>query len=289
MDLGFEVVDCRPEPYAVAPTLMAKIRVTESSGEHIHAIATKCQIRVEPHRRRYSEGEEERLSELFGEPKRWGDTLKGFLWTHVSFMVPSFRDRVEIEVPIQCTYDFEVAASKYFQALDSEGDGVIPLIFLFNGTVFSKGAAGSPTGFAVGHVPWDREAPYRLPVSAWRAVMDLYFPNTAWVRLPRDTFNALYLFKARHGLPTWEEAVGLLLEKAGDGDLVARSDPAERNVWPKPPAAASAANGAGRAGEAPRVGEPGEGAASSGVAEAGGGSTGVAVPGAQGSPEEDAP
>ena len=273
MDLGFEIVECRAEPYAAAPTLMATIRVTESSGEHIHAIATKCQIRIEPHRRRYSEGEEERLVELFGEPKRWGDTLKGFLWTHVSFMVPSFRDRVEVEVPIHCTYDFEVAASKYFQALDSEGDGVIPLIFLFNGTVFSKGGAGgagSPMGFAVGHVPWDREAPYRLPVSVWRAVMDLYFPNTVWMRLRHEAFNELYLFKARHGLPTWEETVALLLEKAGEGDLVPRNDPAERNVWPKPPSPAGGSNGGGTAGEAVRVNEPGEGVAP-GVAGAEGG------------------
>lgn len=246
MDLGFEIVECRAEPHAVAPTLMAKVRVSESSGEHIHAIAVKCQIRVEPHRRRYSEGEEERLFELFGEPKRWGDTLKGFLWSHVSFMVPSFRDRVEIEVPIQCTYDFEVAASKYFQALES---GEIPLIFLFSGTVFSKGAAGSPMGFVVGHVPWDKEAPYRLPVSAWRETMDLYFPNTAWLRLRHEAFNALYLFKARHGLPTWEEAVALLLEKAGEDDLVPRDEPAERSVWPKPPPAAGGTSG-GKAGEA---------------------------------------
>jgi uncharacterized protein DUF6084 len=243
MDLGFEILECRADPHAFAPTLVAKLRITESSGEHIHAIAMKCQIRVEPHRRRYSEGEEERLFELFGEPKRWGDTLKTFLWTHVSFMVPSFRDRIDVEVPIPCTYDFEVAASKYFQALEAEGDGVIPLVFLFNGTVFSKAGAGSPMGFSVGHIPWDKEASWRLPVSAWREVMDLYFPNTAWLRLRHETFDALSLFKARHGLPTWEETVALLLEKAGAGDLVPRDDVSQRRVWPKPPPASSGANG----------------------------------------------
>jgi hypothetical protein len=247
MNLGFEVVECRPEPYAVAPTLTAKIRVTESSGEQIHAIATKCQIRVEPHRRRYSEGEEERLVDLFGEPARWGDTLKGFLWTHVPFMVPSFRDRVETEVPIPCTYDFEVASSKYFHALE---DGDIPLIFLFNGTVFSKGDAGSPTGFAVGHVPWDKEAQFRLPVATWRRLMDLYFPNSAWLRLGREAFDALCRFKSRNGLPTWEETVSVLLDKAGEADLVPLTDPADRLVWPKPAAAAPAA-GTGNEGEEP--------------------------------------
>src|SRR5437867_1821930 len=203
----------------------------------------KCQIRVEPHRRRYSKGEEERLFDLFGEPKRWGDTLKTFLWTHVSFMVPSFRDRIDVEVPIQCTYDFEVAAAKYFQALEAESNGEIPLVFLFNGTVFSKAGAGSPMGFSVGHVPWDKEASYRLPVSAWRAVMDLYFPNTAWLRLRHETFDALSLFKARYGLPTWEETVALLLEKAGEADLVPTNDPSERLIWPKPPPAGDGTNG----------------------------------------------
>src|SRR5206468_1093060 len=125
------IVECRAEPHAAVPTLMAKVRITESSGELVHAIAVKCQIRIEPHRRRYTEGEEERLFELFGEPKRWGDTLKNFLWTHVSFMVPSFRDRIDIDVPIPCSYDFEIAGAKYFQALEVEGGGVVPLVFLF--------------------------------------------------------------------------------------------------------------------------------------------------------------
>jgi hypothetical protein len=235
MDLGFEVVECRAEPHAAAPTLMAKVRITESSGVQIHAIAMKCQIRIEPQRRRYSGAEEERLFELFGEPKRWGDTLKNFLWTHVSFMVPSFRDRIDIDVPIPCSYDFEIAGAKYFQALEAEGDGVIPLVFLFNGTVFSKAGAGSPMGFSVGHVPWDKEASYRLPVSTWRKVMDLYFPNTAWLRVRHEVFNALSLFKARQGLPTWEETISLLLARAGAEDLVPANDPADRLVWPKPP------------------------------------------------------
>jgi hypothetical protein len=245
--LGFEIVECRPEPYAAGPTLMARIRVTEADGEQIHAIAAKCQIRVEPHRRRYSKAEEEALLDLFGEPRRWGDTLKGFLWTHVSFMVPSFRDHVDVEVPIPCTYDFEVAASKYFTALE---EGEIPLIFLFNGTVFSKAAEGSPMGFAVGHVPWDKEAPLRLPVSVWREVMDLHFPGTAWIRLGRESFKALALFKSRHGLPTWEDTVAALLGKAEAEDLVPRNDPADRKVWPKPPPQAAGTNGGSKPNEA---------------------------------------
>jgi hypothetical protein len=233
VNLGFEVVEVRAEPYAAAPTLIAKVAVTETTGEQIHAIAAKCQIRVEPHRRRYSDGEETALYELFAEPARWGDTLKNFLWTHVSFMVPSFRDRIEVEVPINVTYDFEVSATKYFQALEG---GEVPLIFLFNGTIFSKGGPTSPMGFVVSHVPWDKEAPYRMPVATWRECMDYYFPNTAWIRMRQESFQALCLFKARNGLTSWEETVAALLERAGDADLVPRNDPAERLAWPKLPA-----------------------------------------------------
>jgi uncharacterized protein DUF6084 len=232
VNLGFEIVEVRAESYAAAPTLMARISVTESSGEHIHAIAAKCQIRVEPQRRRYSDDEEIGLYELFAEPARWGDTLKNFLWAHVSFMVPSFRDRIEVEVPINVTYDFEVSASKYFQALEG---GDVPLIFLFNGTVFSKGGPDTPMGFVVSHVPWDKEASYRMPVATWRECMDFYFPNTAWIRMRQESFQALCLFKARNGLTSWEDTVATLLERSGADDLVPRNDPADRLLWPKLP------------------------------------------------------
>jgi predicted alpha-1,6-mannanase (GH76 family) len=35
--------------------------------------------------------------------------------------------------------------------------------------------------------------------------MDHYYPNAAWLALQRDTFDKLYQFKVRRGIPTWEE------------------------------------------------------------------------------------
>lgn len=122
----------------------------------MHAIALRCQIRIQPHRRRYSAAEAERLVDLFGETRRWADTLKPLQFTTVSAMVPRFSGSVEVEVPVACTYDLDVAASKYFHGLD---EGEVPLLLLFSGTVFAQG----PAGLAVDQVPWHKEAEYRMP------------------------------------------------------------------------------------------------------------------------------
>ena len=79
-----------------------------------------------------------------------------------------------------CTYDLEVASARYLQALD---DGTIPLLFLFSGTVFL--AQGN--GYAVELVPWSSEASYRMPVSVWQDVVNLHFPDSAWLRCSRET------------------------------------------------------------------------------------------------------
>jgi len=186
-NLGFRVLGARVEPYAAVPTLVFRLRITEADGLPIHAIVLRCQIQIEPGRRPYSPAEEERLLELFGEPHRWGETLRTMVWTHAALVVPGFEEAVEVDVPMACTYDFEVAAAKYFHALE---DGEIPLLLLFSGTVFAK----REIGFSVEQVPWDKEAAYRLPVRLWREVMDRYFPGSAWLGLRRVSFGALYRF-----------------------------------------------------------------------------------------------
>ena len=47
-ELAFTIIDARVEPYAVVPTLMFRLQITEGAGEQIHAIALRCQIQVEP-------------------------------------------------------------------------------------------------------------------------------------------------------------------------------------------------------------------------------------------------
>jgi hypothetical protein len=123
-------------------------------------------------------------------------------------MIPAFDGSTEIDLPLVCSYDFEVAAAKYFHALD---DGEIPLLLLFSGSVFAHGEGG----LSVDQVPWHREASFRLPVRVWRDVVDAYWPDSAWIRVRRDTFDALHRFKGREALTTWEETIEALLQRAG--------------------------------------------------------------------------
>jgi len=200
----FSVVDVFAEPYAAAPQLTARLRIKETSGETIHAIALRCQVRIEPQRRRYEESDETGLRALFGDRDRWVDTLKPFLWMQCNAMVQGFTDITEVDLVLPCTYDFEVTGSRYLHAV---GEGAIPIVFLFSGTVFTKGV----NGFGVVQVPWDCEATYQLPVQVWQQMIASYYPNTGWIRLDHDVLTALAEFKAQHGLTTWEETVQNLL------------------------------------------------------------------------------
>jgi hypothetical protein len=207
--LTFEVLDAQPEPHAAVPTIMFKLRVEEADGFSVHALALRCQIRIEPQRRQYSESEEEGLYEMFGETPQWGDSLRPFLWTHVSTTIGKFDGATEFDLPVECTYDFDVAGAKYLHAL---ADGDIPLILLFSGTVYTRGESG----FSAEPLSWSLESSYRMPVAVWRSMMDLYFPNSAWVRVQRDTLDELQRFRARRGLPTWDQAFEQLLKEAGE-------------------------------------------------------------------------
>jgi len=209
-ELTFSCTQASASRYAATPTLSFKLTITESSGVRVHAIALRCQIRIEPHRRRYSAAEAQRLHDLFGDTSRWADTVKPIQLAMVSTMVPTFTSLTEIGLQVPCTYDLEVASARYLQGLD---DGTIPLLFLFSGTVFTA-PGGSATGFSVELIPWSSEAVYRMPVRVWREVVDLHFPGSAWLRCSRETLDALSAFKAEHALATWDATLAALLAQA---------------------------------------------------------------------------
>jgi hypothetical protein len=191
--------------------------------EQIQTVALRCQIQLEVTRRRYTPAEQERMLDLFGEPERWGQTLRTMLWTHAGVDVPSFRGTTVADLHVPCTFDFNVAATKYFAALE---EGEVPLCLLFSGTVFYEEEDGL---LQVTQIPWDREARFRLPVRVWKEMMDIYYPNSAWLRLRRDAFDRLYEYKRRRGIPTWEQALESLLpadERRGESAEV------EENVTP---------------------------------------------------------
>jgi Family of unknown function (DUF6084) len=208
-ELVFDCVGTRSDRYAVTPQLVLQLRISDTDGDRIDAIALRCQIRIEPHRRRYSAAEAERLHDLFGDTDRWGDTLKPLQLATISTMVPGFVGNITIDLPLPVSYDLEIASTKYFAGLE---DGDIPLLLLFSGTVFSR-VEGR---LQVRQVPWSKEASCPLPVAVWRETIDLHFPDRGWLPLRLDTLDALRRFKTRHALPTWDSAVSALLDNDGD-------------------------------------------------------------------------
>lgn len=203
-DFGFECVDVRAQPYAASPTLLFQLRITEQTGARVHALALRCQIRIEPQRRRYHGEEAELLVSLFGEPSRWGETLKPMEFGSVSTMVTSFTGTKDIEFPLSCGYDLDVAAGSYFHSLR---EGEVPFVLLFSGTVFGKGESG----FWVEQIPWNLDAHYRMPVDEWTKLMDMYFPEQGWLRLSRSTLDSLQKFKANNAIASWDQVMDRLL------------------------------------------------------------------------------
>lgn len=205
-DLCFNFEGAEAVPYAAAPTLALKLRVTnQPADEIIRSIMLQCQIQIEAPRRRYSPEEQKHLVDLYGEPERWGQTLRTSLWTLSSLNVPSFSGSATVDVLVPCSFDFNVAATKYFHGLDA---GEVPLCILFSGTVFFD---DPEQGLSITQIPWAKEARFRLPVSVWKQVIDLYYPNTAWLTLRRDVFDRLHEYKMRNSIATLELALERLL------------------------------------------------------------------------------
>jgi hypothetical protein len=200
----FECAGARAESCAVTPTLAFTIRVAETSGTAVHALALRCQIRLEPWQRRYTTAESERLADLFGETSRWDQTLRPMQLATVSAFVPGFTGATEFDLPVPCSYDLEIASTRYFHALD---DGTVGLLLLYSGTAFLDDGCG----FSVQQLPWSAESRYRLPTSIWREMVERDFPGSGWLRCSRETLDALGRFKSRHALPTWDRAIQALL------------------------------------------------------------------------------
>lgn len=217
-ELTFGCTGASAVRYAATPTLSFALHVTESTGVRVHAIALRCQVRIEPHRRGYSADESRRLHDLFGDVARWAETVKPIQLATVSAMLPGFSSVTEAELQVPCTYDLEVASARYLQGLD---DGTVPLLLLFSGTVFT--AHGE--SMRVELIPWSSEAAYRMPVAVWRDVVTEHFPGSAWLRCSTQTLDALSAFKAERALPTWDATLSALLAAAAPRPTAAAPGP----------------------------------------------------------------
>ncbi len=206
-DLKFSVEGVEVETHAVAPTLLFKLKIANATPDvPVQNVQLQCQLRIEPTQRPYDATEHEPLSDLFGTKDRWSNTLHSMLWTHTAIQVPGFAAETIASMPVPCSFDFNVAATKYFYGLDK---GDIPLTLLFSGTVFYRDDGGK---LQMDQIAWSKEASYRLPVRIWRDMMDAYYPDSAWLRINRASFDALGRYKRSCGFTSWEQAIDALLE-----------------------------------------------------------------------------
>jgi hypothetical protein len=206
-DLNFQIQGAEQLPFAASPHVLFKVGIRDADPAGptlLQSVLLRIQIRIEPTRRAHDPAAALRLRDLFGEPKRWGKTIRSMLWTHATLIVPAFTGETTVDLPLPCTFDFNVATTKYLYAL---GDGDVPLCFLFSGTMFYQ----AEQGLQASQISWEKEADFRLPVRVWKEMMALYYPKCAWLALHQDAFDHLYEYKIREGLPTWEQALEKLL------------------------------------------------------------------------------
>lgn len=199
----FEVTGARVDRQAAMPAIRLTVRV-RARGETVEALALRVRVQIEPARRTYDASEESLLGELFGERSQWARSVRPVQWVETSAMVGPIVDEASFDVTLFATYDMEIASAKYLAAL---GGGVIPLRLLFTGTAFHTG----PGGFSAEMVPWNLECSFAMPLATWREAMDGAFPNQAWLRLDRATFDALRRYRALHALCSWESTFEHLL------------------------------------------------------------------------------
>jgi Family of unknown function (DUF6084) len=213
-DLTFRVGEVAAAKFTATPMISVRLHITDSfMDEAVQSVMLNCQVQVQPRGRPYSPMEEARLLDLFGERERWGSTMKPLQWTNLVVKVPPFKGETVVDLQLPCSFDFEVAANKFFYGLDA---GQVAVTLMFSGTVFYTGAQGT---MQVAQIPWDREARFQLSVELWKAAIDMHYPNSAWLRLPRDAFDRLYRYRVSRGIPMWEGVLTHLLDQAERSEI----------------------------------------------------------------------
>jgi hypothetical protein len=208
----FAVTGAAHVPFAATPTMLFTAIATEPGGHEIQSIAVTVQVMIDPAKRGYDPETRERLSELFGPPASWAPSTSGLSWARVSAAVPGFTGSTTFAIEVPCTYDLEVAAAKYFYAVQ---DGEVPLSFHFNGNVFYHAPGGR---LQVLPVSWTSTAQYKLPVATWRAMIAEHYPGGGWVRIDDSTLAALNDRRSARGLPSFDACITELLALAGEHD-----------------------------------------------------------------------
>ena len=163
-DLCFNFEGAEAVPYAAAPTLALKLRITnQPADEIIRSIMLQCQIQIEAPRRRYSPEEQKHLLDLYGEPERWGQTLRTSLWTHAiaqRAIVQRMRPRSMFWCPA-----LSISTSPRLSISMDSKPGRCRSAFCSVAPCFST---IPEQGLSITQIPWAKEARFRLPVSVWK-------------------------------------------------------------------------------------------------------------------------
>ncbi|GAA3795542.1 DUF6084 family protein [Streptomyces phyllanthi] len=208
--LAFAVTGAEEERFAALPTLRFRLEIARTGGSPVGSIALTTAVRIDVARRRYAREARVALAELFGAPEQWASSMRPLTWARTTIHVPAFDDRTMVEIPVECSYDTELAVTKYLRAV---GDGDVPLDFLFSGTVFHRVPGGR--GLAASRISWaDGDTRYALPAGLWHSLTDRYHAGSPWLRLSRETYDRLDAYRVRHVLGSPDDAVRALLDSA---------------------------------------------------------------------------
>jgi Family of unknown function (DUF6084) len=209
IDLDFAVEDVAVARNSAIPALMFRLRISNSDANTpVENVMLQAQLRIEATHRSYTQSERERLVELFGNAADWDRALRSVVWTNASVLVPTFKETCSIELSIPCSYDFDLAATKFFFGVET---GDVPLLLLFSGTIFFRNDEGE---LQISQIAHHKEATYRLPVAVWQRMMDECHHGSVWLRIDRGLFDGIYRFKRQRRLADWNEALRLLLDMA---------------------------------------------------------------------------
>jgi Family of unknown function (DUF6084) len=202
--LRFTALGAEAMRSAVVPTLRLRLAIETDDARSIRGVALNVQVAIAAERRRYDAAETERLGELFGSPEQWSRSLGPVPWTRSTANVPAFDRRTNVDVVLPCSYDFEIAAAKYLAAL---AGGEIPVTVQFSGNVFYDDGGR----LQIAMIPWDAEASLRIPLALWHEAVDAAFPDSAWLRVRRETFGRLQAYRSRSAFVDWDAMFAALL------------------------------------------------------------------------------
>lgn len=206
-DLDFAVTGARAAADSAVPSLAFRLALARTGGGTVRSVSLTTDVRIDVAHRGYDRADRLVMARLFGQPEQWATSMRPLTWARVTMVVPAFGERTEIDLPVPCSRDMELAVTSYFHGVR---DGEIPLDFLFSGTVFHDGPDGR---LRTAQISWDKDTAFRLPSGLWQEVTGRYDGGTSWLPLSPGTYGELTAHRDRHALTGWDETVADLLSR----------------------------------------------------------------------------